>query len=507
MPNTSNRILVACLIIVVAACLCLSVIGLGTAGYMLLKPASRSIQPAPAASQSQGINSPTPEPSATTGPQAQGAVSPTPGSNQPTAQPGTISPSQPSFTSSTTATATYAPVSPDIARQMDQIQQQVSQITGLQAREPVTQVLISPAQLAQRVESDFAKQNDPKANLATEQELIAWGLIKPDFDFNNYMERLQIEEIAGFYDNKSKEMFVVAGQGFGGYEKFTYSHEFTHALQDQNFDIEHGLNYNDQACKNETERCAAVQALLEGDAVLSQYNWLSTYASTQDKLDIQQFANNLSLPLYDQAPDFLKQDFDFPYSQGLDFVQSLFTNGGWQAVDNAFKNPPVSTAQILHPQLYPDQKPVSVTLPALSSPLGSDWSELEQNTVGEWYTYLILAHGIDSRFRLNDATAKAAAQGWAGDSYVTYYNEKTKGIIIVLETIWVSNSDAQQFASAFQNYSKARFGNPIDTANGAYTWSSNGAYTEFYISGDKTTWIYAPDANTAKMITQTMQIP
>jgi hypothetical protein len=489
MPNTSRRLWISIFVIGIAACLCLSVLSLGAAGYMLLYPTTRSNH------------------QATAGPQTAVAVNPTPDRATPTLPQSTSSATLPASTSSPSATVTYAPVSADIARQMDQIQQQVSQITGLQASQPVTRVLITPAQLAQRVTSDFAKQNDPKEILTNETELIAWGLIKPGFDFNNYMEILQKEEIAGFYDDKSKEMFVVSGAGFGGNEKWTYAHEYTHALQDQNFDIEHGLNYNDQTCKKASERCAAVQALLEGDAVLSQYDWLATYASNQDKKDILSYANSLSLPVYDQAPDFLKQDFNFPYQQGLDFVQSLFKKGGWAAIDQAFKNPPVSTSQILHPELYPDQKPISVTLPDISSALGPGWSLLEQNSLGEWYTYLILGHGIDPKTRLDDNTAKAAAQGWAGDTYLTYYNDRTKNTVIVLRTAWDSTSDAQQFAAAFQTYSNDRFGTPTSNTANASSWSSDGVYSEFHLSGGQTTWIYTPDASSAQAIWETLQVP
>jgi hypothetical protein len=487
MPNSSRSILIACIVIVVAACLCLSVIGLGTAGYLLLYPNNRVSQPVTAV------------------PPTEAAVDQANPLATPNIQPTSSSPSIQPPASSPTTTATYAAISPEVARQMDQIQQQVSQITGLRASQPMTRVLITPAQLADRVASDFAKHNDPKEILTNELELIAWGLIQPGFDFNDYLERLQIEEIAGFYDNETKTMFVVSGEGFGGNERWTYSHEYTHALQDQNFDIEKGLGYSDEACKTETERCRAVQALLEGDAVLSQYDWLVTYATNQDRQDIEKFANSLNLPLYDQAPDFLKQDFNFPYQQGLDFMQYIYGKGGWAAVNQVFKNPPVSTSQILHPQQYPGQEPISLTLPELGAVLGTGWSEMEQNSLGEWYTYLILAHGIDPKTRLDDKAAKAATQGWAGDRFVTYYNEQAKSTVFVLETSWQSASEAQQFATAFQSYGNDRFGRPVHSDANVTTWSADKVYTEFFMSGDRTTWIYAPDAATAEAIWKALQ--
>jgi hypothetical protein len=499
MSTKTQRVLISCLVIGLAALLCAGVISLGTAGYFILFP--KTNQPQISSTPFTGVTTPftgvttpftgvtTPFTSVTT-PIAGGTPS------QATRVAPTLAPSG----TSPTATATYAPVSPDIAREMDQIQQQVSQIRGLQAHEPVTRVLITPAQLVQRITIDFAQQNDPKDIQVMKSELVALGLIKPDFDLYDYLERLQTEEVAGFYDDKTKQMFVVSGEGFGGNEKWTYSHEYTHALQDQNFDIEHGLNYNDQACKTQSERCSAIQALLEGDASLTAFDWVTHDATPQDILQIEQFANSLKLPVYDQAPDYMKQDFNFPYQQGQDFVQYLYNKGGWAAVDQAYKNPPDSTAQILHPQLYPDQQPVTVTLPDLGSALGAGWTELEQNSLGEWYTYLMLAHGIDPKTRLDDNTAKTAAQGWAGDTYQAYSNGKSSGIVFVLATVWDSATDAQQFATAFKTYSNNRFGMPSVVDANTSTWSSGGACTEFNISGNRTTWIYAPDAATEQAI-------
>ena len=500
MPNKSNRILITCLVIGVAACLCLSVISLSAAGYFIVFPKTIQSQQ-PAATPFAGVSTPL---TGVSTPPA-GVSTPLAGVANPTST--LVEPALPSSSSSPTATATYAPVPTDIAGEMDQIQQQVSQIRGLQANEPVTRVLITPAQLAQRISSDFAKQNDPKDMQNMKLELVALGFIKPDFDLYNYLESLQTEEIAGFYDNKSKEMFVVSGEGFGGNEKLTYSHEFTHALQDQNFDIEHGLNYNDQACKTQNERCSAIQALLEGDASLSSLDWVTHYATPQDIIQIEQFASSLKLPVYDQAPDYLKQDFNFPYQQGQDFVQYLYNKGGWAAVDQAYKNPPVSTAQILHPELYPDQKPVTVTLPDLGATLGSGWIKIEQNNLGEWYTYLLLAHGFDPKTRLNDNTAKSVSRGWAGDTYLAYSNGQSNAIVFVLETAWNSTAGAQQFASAFETYSNNRFGTPTVINSNTSSWSSSGVYAEFHISAEKTTWIYAPDPATGQAIWKALQKP
>jgi len=41
---------------------------------------------------------------------------------------------------------------------------------------------------------------------------------------------------------------------------------FTHVLQDQAYRLSEGLGLNDEACEADSEKCAATQALIEGDA-------------------------------------------------------------------------------------------------------------------------------------------------------------------------------------------------------------------------------------------------
>ena len=53
----------------------------------------------------------------------------------------------------------------------------------------------------------------------------------------------------------------------------TYAHEYAHVLQDQVYDFEDGLQYTDESCEANSERCAGIQALIEGDAVLSEMQW------------------------------------------------------------------------------------------------------------------------------------------------------------------------------------------------------------------------------------------
>jgi hypothetical protein len=392
-----------------------------------------------------------------------------------------------------------------LTNEINLIQTQVIEERGLQPKHPVPVVLLSPAELRTNVVNDFLATYTEEKTTDDVLELSIIGLLDPGFDLRNLYINLLSEQVAGYYDNETAEMFVVQGQGFQGPEHLTYSHEYTHVLQDQNYNIRNGLNYNDDACKVDSERCAAVQALIEGDATLSQTIWYQYYATDQDKQQISAYYNSLKSPVYDGAPAFLKDDFVFPYNQGATFVQDIYNNGGWAAVDAVYLNPPVSTEQILHPNLYPSDKPIPVDLPDLTTALGKGWREVSRNQMGEWYTYLILARGVNANARLDDTTAAAAAAGWGGDEYLVLHNDATNATAFVMKTVWDTTNDAAEFSSSFEKYATTRFGVKDSQQGVTLTWSYSGGYTTLYHSGDMTIWITAPDASIDQTITSLVQ--
>ena len=392
-----------------------------------------------------------------------------------------------------------------MTRQIDQIQSQVIEERGLQPVHTVPVILLSPDELRQNVTNDFLADYSDEEMTDDMMELSTIGLIDPDFDMKAFYTELLSEQVAGYYDNDTQEMFVVQGQGFEGPEHLTYAHEFTHVLQDQNFDIKNGLNYNDDACEKNSERCAAIQALVEGDASLSEFTWFQNSATTQDQKQVVDFYNTMTSPVYDSAPAFLKDDFVFPYYQGLTFVQEIFFQGGWSAVNAVYKNPPVSTEQILHPEKYPSDTPIPVELPDLTSVLGSGWRKVSHNQMGEWYTYLILARAADANARLDDTTAQNAAAGWGGDEYQVLHNDATNQTAFVMKTIWDTPNDAGEFARAFQQYGNRQFGVTGTQQGDTFSWSYSGGYSSLYQSGDTTIWINAPNSATAEAVAGSVQ--
>jgi hypothetical protein len=406
---------------------------------------------------------------------------------------------------STAAQPRSTQTSGEVEKEIQQIQQQVIEIRGLKPKvKELKDAFLTPQQLADNVKNDFFKdytQEDAKADV---RELSAFGLLPPQFDLYKLDVDLYSEQIAGYYDPDTKDMYVVQGKDFTGNEKMTYAHEYTHVLQDQNWDLRKGLKDNEEYCKTHTEYCAGVQALTEGDASLTDQYWFFSDASQQDQQDVQNAS--YASPVFDSSPAFMQKDLLFPYDQGSSFVQYLYDQGGWAAVDKAYTNPPSSTEMILHPEKYPTDKPVDVPLKDVTPVLGSGWKETTRNTMGEWYLNLILSTGIKESARLDETTAAEAAAGWGGDTYTVNWNESTGQLSVILRSRWDTSKDADEFWKALTQYGQTRWGSPTSSASDKFTWSGTpDGFIHFYREGGDIFWISAPDKATAEKMAGAQQ--
>ncbi len=491
MSNSNRGLLISIVVLLIVVCLCTAaIVCVGSLVYLrnAARPASGVEIPTAVVELPERLSTPTALP--TLAPQAtftpSGQVSPTL-QVQVTLEPSPVS---------------GLAIPAEVMQSMRDIEADVYEIRGLQPdNSAYERVLLSPSQLRQRVTDDFLQDYTPEEAEQDGIVLAALGLLTPGYDIEGLYRELLSEQIAGFYDDQTKEMVVVQGQQFGGPERATYAHEYTHALQDQNFGLRDGLGFDDNLCEEDTERCAAIQALLEGDATLTEENWLLYYSTMQDKQELIEFYSTYESPIFDSAPAFLQDDFLFPYTQGRTFVQTFYDQGGWAGVDELYADPPVSTEQILHPEKYPDDKPVPVTLPDLIGVLGDGWEMVDDNVLGEWYTYLMLSRSINPGARIDDSDAATAADGWGGDRYQVYHQPDTGEAVLVYSSTWDTQRDAREFADRFMNYADARFGNGV-TSGSSTNWQSSEGYSLFTLDENAATalWILAPNEATARAL-------
>ncbi len=393
----------------------------------------------------------------------------------------------------------------NVAVEMQEIEVNVSQLRGLALVDEVPKVLLSPEMLQEIVVNEFFAEYSDEDARQDALILSLLGLIPEDFELRSFYHALYTEQIAGFYDRETKEIYLVSGVAFNGFEKMTYAHEFTHVLQDQTYGLDDGLGITEEACDEDSERCAAIQALIEGDASLTEYLWFTNHATRKDQKDVFRMSNNYDSQVFDDAPPFFQQDLLFPYDQGLAFVEFLYAQDGFSEIDAAYRNPPVSTEQILHPERYPWDVPQLVSLPNLETVLGDDWSLLVKNVMGEWSTYLILSQPYEADYRLSNSQASDAAEGWGGDAYAFYLNEVNDEILFILDMVWDSVQDADEFMTAVAHYANLRWEEAPQDVGGHPTWIGLEGIIVFFQEGERTLWMIAPDETLAETVFEVLK--
>ena len=322
---------------------------------------------------------------------------------------------------------------------------QVQTLRGLQPTGSVPVEFLDEPALRQILVRRFERDYLPSERDADQKLLVALGLLRPDQDLVGIDRDLLDDQVLGLYSADDKTLYVRGdGLQIGPAEETTIAAAYTHALQDQAYDLARIAPLH----TDNNDRAVAIQALIEGDAMLAQSLWARTYLSAVQQRQLA--PSDDAFDRLQQAPAVVRTNTLFPYIDGLGFVAQLYRKGGFAGVDAAFRNLPVSTAQIMHPETYlAGQQPVPVTLPDLAGRLSQPWRLLDSNVLGELGVRNLLAQYGES------GAAQTAAAGWRGDRWLLLDHEDRQAV--VLRTLWATDAQASRFFLALGDGLKVRF--------------------------------------------------
>jgi hypothetical protein len=158
-------------------------------------------------------------------------------------------------------------------------------------------------------------------------------------------------------------------------------------------------------------------------------------------------------PELSKAPKVLQDELLFPYLAGIRFTQHLLKAGnGWPDFYKVFDKPPVSTQQIMHPDLYlHGVVPDKIELPATKGVVPSDWKKLDENDMGEFGVQEIL-----KQFLPKDR-AVTVASTWNGDRYAIFENQKNKRTLLEFRIRLSSDADAARFFGAYSEILELKY--------------------------------------------------
>ncbi len=334
------------------------------------------------------------------------------------------------------------------AEELAELEKAASRIRELNFLRKVDYEVIDRASIRdvinERIDEEFPPGKLEKVSIA----YAKLGLIEEGLDLREAILGLYSEQIAAFYDQKKRKLYSIKGLPFSKeFQKVLMVHELTHALQDQNFD----LSTLPLECKDNDDLALAALSLIEGDATLS----FTRYASEGVNLGLADIlsATSASQSGLAEAPYVIKKNLMFPYMEGLKFVTRLFAEGGWEAVNEAFRDQPQSTEQIMHPEKYVKERddPVPIVLPDLSSVAGKKWELLENNVLGELNTKILFTQFLGS-FR-----ALKPSRGWGGDRFHVYQDEGGEKTILAWGTAWDTEEDREEFVSRYLQSMKKKY--------------------------------------------------
>ncbi len=369
---------------------------------------------------------------------------------------------------------------------IDRIAKAVAQIRGLSFKQGVKPEVLSTDQLRTRVEQEFGKQDARKEIDTTDRVLTALGLLSPNDDLFQIVLGVQTEQVAGYYDNKTKRLVVGGNEANPApYDRVLLAHELTHALTDQHFDLSRLDRLQDE---RKDDEATAYLSLVEGDAVLTMFLYRQQFLTTKEQADMDRQADGQTSSRLDAAPAVVRKSLLFPYDRGAIFVNQLLQRGGTAELDRAYRNPPTSTEQIIHPQRFITRDdPQAVTLPDIGKALGGGWRSVDAGGFGE-LDMQILADQY-----LAEDDARSAAEGWDGGRYQAF--EQSGKMLVALSTAWDSGTEATEAAESLAEWLRPRFGGEGRSYRdgGVAGWESPSGAGEVFRNGSSMVMVIGPD--------------
>ena len=362
--------------------------------------------------------------------------------------------------------------------------------------DPDPVVLSRPALRARLVET-FRVEAE-RTNFATEARAFrTFGLYPDNLPIAPLLIESSTVSLVGLYLPDTDELILVGDDDaqLGGLEEWTYAHELVHALQDQQLGLDQLFN----ARRVENDDVAlALGALIEGDASLVTTIYLESHPEVLPGLIIGSLGTLPGALRIGGVPPVLAHTGAFTYAAGERFVERLKEEGGWEAVNAAYVDPPVSTEQILHPEKYLERDdPTPVTLPDLAPAFDEAWNLIHENALGELQIGVLLDDQAVGEFAPVSATASDATAGWDGDTYQLWVDERGHEAL-VWRSVWDTTTDANEFATAIRDREAERYGTTWE-AIGHGSGALNAADVSLRVkrAGDRVIYILAPEAEIA----------
>ena len=381
-------------------------------------------------------------------------------------------------------TAPETKISPQEAeklfRSVDEILRFASKDTLFPIKHEVKRQLVSREEVEAYVTKHTTEDEDAKRLRRSELVLKKFGLLPRDFDLGTFLVALLKEQVAGYYDPKTKTVNLLDWLG-AEQQKPVLAHELTHALQDQSFNLEKYMKAGDadldkkkeitpQDIEND-EISTTRQAVVEGQAmvVLVDYMLEPMGQSLKDSPQVVEalkqgmLVGTADAVQFQNAPIYMKEALTFPYRYGIDFIADLLTKSGKEkAFASLFQDPPRTTRQIMEPKTYlSGERLEPMRLPDFRQ-VFKNYERFDVGAIGEFDVAVLIDQYA------NAETSNRLYPHWRGGYY---YAVRSKGdpaaaLGLLYVSRWSNAERASEFAAIYAKALGKRYAHVHDVANG-----------------------------------------
>jgi len=360
----------------------------------------------------------------------------------------------------------------------EEVQKQVEELRGYKFKTPVAKAVYTKDQLRDYLAVAMEKELGKGKLERMEAWLKCLGLLQGDVDLRKTMTEVLLSQIGGFYDPEKQSFFMMAeASAFGDVlNRMMIAHELCHALDDQYVDLR---KLQKPSGREPTEdEGYVVGGVCEGSATALMTAWMQKAVQGGAKMaDLagmgaqqkEQMQVLLDAPPYCAllAANYMVGQHFVTKGAGLASAATGADTGA--AINEAAKDMPRSSEQLLHPEKYWDPKkrdePVVLKnrdeLQRLVEQ-ATGHVVVEHNTLGELVVALVAG---PQKKKLNamlmarpDYWTNKAAKGWGGDHVLLVGKEKAvsgqpvaeAGVVWV--TAWDSEEDRTEFVEAVTKY-------------------------------------------------------
>lgn len=339
------------------------------------------------------------------------------------------------------------PKAGDLQGEVDALVPKVEEASGLKFRQPPKVATQTSEQVQKFLVDQFAR---PQVRADLDAKIGVWkrlGVVPDSVDVIALLTKLLSEQVVGFYDPKSKTLYVVEGR-VGVERETVIRHELTHALQDQYVNLDSLQNL-----LGDDDRVEAAQAVFEGHATVMMIgNAARTIAWDKARESIRDA--RAANPIFSAAPAFLAEGLLFPYLGGAEFVRNEMADG--VTSEQLLASLPTSTSQVLHKDRW---GPTGNAAEIVRFTASTGNRITYENSFGEFETRLALAELLG-----DVSVASAAARGHDGDRYAVLAMPGGDGLAWV--TVWDTPLDAEEFAEAMGAAMAKRYASSVASTNG-----------------------------------------